>query len=48
MVSYPAGYIAYISTQDSTTEYDYFPVNNLTSVSAGYRAAAVYSANIML
>ncbi len=23
----PAGYIAYISTQDSTTEYDYFPVN---------------------
>ena len=34
--SSPAGYIAYISTQDSTTEYDYFPANNLTSVSAGY------------
>jgi len=34
--SSPAGYIAYLSTQDSTTEYDYFPVNNLASVSAGY------------
>lgn len=34
--SSPAGYTVYLFAQDSTTEYDYFPANNLTSVSAGY------------
>lgn len=43
--SSPAGYTVYLFAQDSTTEYDYFPANNLASVSAGYWIAVACPAD---